>query len=131
MELCFLLSKHMSNLSIRNRKICLILQLNAYRREISGFMPSRKSIWSLYFQRLKIYGLVSSRFMIWNYRLSLSQDHLIILGSIFSCMWKYYWRCVIDERPWQTSEIQSLFLADHDNIITKYRASVASTDLSG
>jgi hypothetical protein len=61
----------------------------------------------------------------------LSQDHLIMLGSIFSCMWKYYWRCIIDERSWQTSEVQSLFLADHDNIITKYRDSVAFTDRSG
>jgi hypothetical protein len=92
-------------------------------------MPLSKSIWSLYFQRLKLY--VSGLITFHDLEVSpLSQDHVIMLGSIFSCMWKYYWQCVIDERSWQTSEVQSLFLADHVNIIMKYRACVAFTDLS-
>jgi hypothetical protein len=37
------------------------------------------------------------------------EDNLISLGLILECIWKYHWRCIFDEVPWNDLAINSLF----------------------
>ncbi|OAD02732.1 hypothetical protein MUCCIDRAFT_109567 [Mucor lusitanicus CBS 277.49] len=43
----------------------------------------------------------------------IDEDVLVALGAAYSTLWKYHWRCVIDEEPWIASAAINLVRQDH------------------
>jgi hypothetical protein len=131
---------HLWNSVSFSRNMCPICQSEI--EELLHFTVEclqKRDFWFYALEKINLVSLFPTVEAIWSGLITfhdlelspLSQDYFVMLGLIFSCMWKYYWLCIIDEHSWQTSEVRSFFLANQDNIITKYRASVAFTYLSG
>ncbi|KAG2192922.1 hypothetical protein INT47_002761, partial [Mucor saturninus] len=53
----------------------------------------------------------------------LSADMLVILGSGFSTLWKYHWRCVIDGDLWNSQAALNMFQQAHSSLIADNLAS--------
>ncbi|KAG1081601.1 hypothetical protein G6F42_022892 [Rhizopus arrhizus] len=43
----------------------------------------------------------------------INEDVLVALGATYSTLWKYHWRCVIDEEPWIASAALSMVRQEH------------------
>ena len=50
----------------------------------------------------------------------LDSSVLVILGTAFSSLWKYHWRCIIDEEQWRAATILDSFKIDNAFFISSW-----------
>jgi hypothetical protein len=48
----------------------------------------------------------------------IDEDVLVALGAAYSTLWKYHWRCVIDEEPWIASVAINMVRQDHSTLFS-------------
>lgn len=48
----------------------------------------------------------------------IDEDVLVALGATYSTLWKYHWRCVIDEEPWIASAALNMVRQDHGSLFS-------------
>ncbi|GAN09876.1 hypothetical protein MAM1_0300c09409 [Mucor ambiguus] len=48
----------------------------------------------------------------------IDEDVLVALGAAYSTLWKYHWRCVIDEKPWIASAAVDMVRQDHGTLFS-------------
>ncbi|KAL7336237.1 hypothetical protein PS15p_201597 [Mucor circinelloides] len=48
----------------------------------------------------------------------IDEDVLVALGATYSTLWKYHWRCVIDEEPWVASAALNMVRQDHGSLFS-------------
>ncbi|KAL7327216.1 hypothetical protein PS15p_209438 [Mucor circinelloides] len=70
-------------------------------------LPSDDSIW------LALTSLCSSDDL-----QVIDEDVLVALGAAYSTLWKYHWRCVIDEEPWIASAVLNMVRQNHGSLFS-------------
>ncbi|KAK4511675.1 uncharacterized protein ATC70_008591 [Mucor velutinosus] len=74
---------------------------------LQELLPSASSIW-----------LALTTFCSGSDLLVIDEDVLIALGAAYSTLWKYHWRCVIDEEPWIASAAINMVRQDHSTLFS-------------
>ncbi|KAK4521255.1 uncharacterized protein ATC70_013200 [Mucor velutinosus] len=74
---------------------------------LQELLPSASSIW-----------LALTTFCSGSDLLVIDEDVLIALGAAYSTLWKYHWRCVIDEEPWIASAAINMVRQDHGTLFS-------------
>ncbi|EPB84971.1 hypothetical protein HMPREF1544_08249 [Mucor circinelloides 1006PhL] len=74
---------------------------------LQQLLPSDDSIW------LALTSLCSS-----GYLQVIDEDVLVALGAAYSTLWKYHWRCVIDEEPWIASAALNMVRQGHGSLFS-------------
>ena len=74
---------------------------------LQELLPSDDSIW------LALTSLCSSGDL-----QVIDEDVLVALGATYSTLWKYHWRCVIDEEPWIASAALNMVRQDHGSLFS-------------
>jgi hypothetical protein len=74
---------------------------------LQELLPSDDSIW------LALTSLCSSGDL-----QVIDEDVLVALGATYSTLWKYHWRCVIDEEPWVASAALNMVRQDHGSLFS-------------
>ena len=46
------------------------------------------------------------------------EDILVALSAVYSTLWKYHWRCVIDTGPWIASAALNMVRQDHGSLFS-------------
>ena len=83
--------------------------------------PYKAGYWRDVVSFLSLQDLFPSNLCVWTAlttfcslnTLDLDDDVLVVLGAVYSTLWKYHWRCVIDIEPWITSAILNMVKQDH------------------
>jgi hypothetical protein len=57
-----------------------------------------------------------------------NQHILCFLGSAFSTLWRYHWRCVLDSEEWYSITAFNMFKQDHHSVVSSMLNSSAVTD---
>lgn len=52
----------------------------------------------------------------------IDSSRFVILDSALNTLWKYYWRCVIEEQPWRLADVFQTFKLDHHHPIRAWVA---------
>ncbi|KAI9355588.1 hypothetical protein BD770DRAFT_428558 [Pilaira anomala] len=55
----------------------------------------------------------------------LENQHLVLLGTIFSAIWKYHWHCVLNNEPCISTAVYQRFHSDHQKGIQAYKSWLA------
>jgi hypothetical protein len=74
---------------------------------LQELLPSDASIW-----------LALTSFCSGDDLVVIDEDVLVALGAAYSTLWKYHWRCVIDEEPWIASAAINLVRQDHGSLFS-------------
>jgi hypothetical protein len=87
--------------------------------QLSDVFPTASSVWS---------GLVSLCSLNCE---PLENKVLCLLGSSFATLWRYHWRCVMDNEVWISSAAINMFKQDHHSLVLSllYTCSSASPSL--
>ncbi|CAO3611948.1 unnamed protein product [Mucor hiemalis] len=90
--------------------------------------PVKYNYWHSVMQHLEMVDIFPSELAIWSglvtlcslNRKPLKAYQLVLLGSAFSTLWAYHWRCVLDAQLWSSAGVLNLFLQDHKLLISDY-----------
>ncbi|OAC97593.1 hypothetical protein MUCCIDRAFT_157605 [Mucor lusitanicus CBS 277.49] len=74
---------------------------------LQELLPSEASIW-----------LALTSFCSGDDLVVIDEEVLVALGAAYSTLWKYHWRCVIDEEPWIASAAINLVRQDHGSLFS-------------
>jgi hypothetical protein len=82
--------------------------------------------WSDVFSLVHLSADFPSKIDIWSGLVSLSsasckpldEKILLLLGSAFATLWRYHWRCVIDEEMWCSITAINMFKQDHHILVS-------------
>ncbi|KAG2193800.1 hypothetical protein INT47_009942 [Mucor saturninus] len=110
--------------------ICLVSSSEDLFHFVVGCFD-RWQYWCNMISLLGIGDIFETEFDVWSGLVSLcdlkqkplSADMLVILGSGFSTLWKYHWRCVIDDVLWNSQAALNMFQHDHSSLIADNLAS--------
>ncbi|CAO3630098.1 unnamed protein product [Mucor fragilis] len=87
----------------------------------------KSSFWQAVVSLLSLQELLPSDSSIWlalttlcngSDLMVIDEDVLVVLGAAYSTLWKYHWRCVIDEEPWIVSAAINMVRQDHGSFFT-------------
>ena len=90
--------------------------------------PVKFAFWTSVLDHLGLRAKFPSAVSIWSALVTLcyldrspvKSEYLVLFGSAFSTLWSYHWRCILDELPWSSSGVFSMFLEDHRLVISPY-----------
>ncbi|OAC98618.1 hypothetical protein MUCCIDRAFT_115540 [Mucor lusitanicus CBS 277.49] len=80
---------------------------NLYHFVVELLLPSGTSIW-----------MALTSFCSGDDLVVIDEDVLVALGAAYSTLWKYHWRCVIDEETWIVSAAINLVRQDHGSLFS-------------
>ncbi|KAI8639608.1 hypothetical protein BD408DRAFT_435042 [Parasitella parasitica] len=88
--------------------------------------PLKARYWRDVVSLLSLQDLLPNTMSIWQALTSfcsqdssmLDEEVLVALGTAYSTLWKYHWRCVIDTEPWIASACLNMVRQDHGLLLS-------------